>query len=107
MSGETNREGGVATVIEDLIRVIKAIGTYGLPTAVFALPLVVACFGLYFLYVGVNAPAVNMPKVEVGGGTLLFGSGFLMGLLHYFNKHQLWKEIKSWQQRREQKSREA
>src|SRR5215469_10260130 len=74
-SAQTGTDRGVAGVFEDFVKLVKAIGTYGLPAAIFALPLAVACFGLYFLYVGVNAPAVNMPKVGVGAFTLLFGSG--------------------------------
>jgi hypothetical protein len=96
-SRQSGADRGVAGLIEDLIRLVKTIGTYGLPATIFALPLLVACFGLYFLYVGVNAPAVNMARVWIGGFTLLFGSGFLMAILHYFEKHRLWEKIKSWQ----------
>jgi hypothetical protein len=89
---DTNRD--LSSVFRYLRELMEGIHSYGLATAVFALPLVVACFGLYFLYEGVNVPVVNIAKVSVGGCTLLFGSGFLMGLLYWFEEHNLWDRLK-------------
>jgi hypothetical protein len=91
---QTNEDRGLSSIFRYLRELMEGIHSYGLATVVFALPLVVACFGLYFLYEGVNTPVVNMAKVGVGGFTLLFGSGFLMGLLYWFEKHNLWDKLK-------------
>jgi hypothetical protein len=93
-ASQTDADRGLTSVFRYLKELIESIHSYGLATVVFGLPLVVACFGLYFLYEGANAPVVNMAKVGVGGFTLLFGSGFLMGLLYWFQKFNLWDKLK-------------
>ena len=90
----SQNDAGLTTVFRNLRELMEGIHSYGLATAVFALPLVVACFGLYFLFEGVNAPVVNMAKVGVGGFTLLFGSGLLFSLLYWFDKRSLWDKLK-------------
>jgi hypothetical protein len=93
-ASQTDADRGLISIFRYLKELMEGIHSYGLATAVFALPLVVACFGLYFLYEGVNTPVVNMAKVGVGGFTLLFGSGLLFGLLYWFDKRSLWDKLK-------------
>ena len=93
-ASQTDTDGGPGSVFRYLRELMEGIHSYGLATAVFSLPLVVACFGLYFLYEGVNTSVVNIAKVGVGGFTLLFGSGFLIGLLYWFDKFGLWDTLK-------------
>ncbi|MFY9559150.1 MAG: hypothetical protein WAQ52_02850 [Terriglobales bacterium] len=85
--------GGPTEVVRDFGEIAAVIGKYGVTTAIFALPLVVACFGLYFLWIAVNGPAVNMAKVGVGIFTVVFGSGLLILLLWMFDKRKLWKKL--------------
>ena len=91
-----SREGEASPtdVFTHLSEVIASIGRYGITTAIFALPLVVACFGLYFLWVAVNGPEVVTAKVVVGIFTVVFGSGLLVLLLWMFNRYDLAKKLK-------------
>ena len=58
--------GGPGAIFKQLLEVAQAIGKYGLATVIFAFPVVLGCYGLYFLYLAVSTPQVNMGKAVVG-----------------------------------------
>jgi hypothetical protein len=90
---EASSDQGAGGAIRDLVEIANAIGKYGVASVIFAMPCVVACFGLYFMSIGVNAAQVNMAKVWVGIFDTVFGSGLLVLLLILFNKMELWEKI--------------
>jgi hypothetical protein len=98
VSGDTPSQGestaSPGSVLGSLLNVIAAIGKYGVTTAIFALPLVVTCFGLYFVWNGVNAATVNGAKVGVGLFTVVFGSGLLVLLLWMYSHSDIAQVLK-------------
>src|SRR5437667_9569475 len=61
------------TVFDQLGKVVVAIGKYGVSAVIFALPTVIGCFGIYFLWIAVNAAEASTAKISVG--IFVFGSG--------------------------------
>ncbi|HEY1270920.1 MAG TPA: hypothetical protein VGF08_03010 [Terriglobales bacterium] len=92
--GRESDSKGPMDIVEILLRTAVTLSKHGITTAIFALPLVVACFGLYFLWIATTAVDVNTTKVEVGIFTIVFGSGLLILLLWLFNKLDIGKKLR-------------
>ena len=85
--------GGPAAIFKQLLEVVQAIGKYGLATVIFAFPVVLGCYGLYFLYLAVSTSQVNMGKAVVGMFTTLFSPGLTILLLYVFTWLNLWEKL--------------
>ena len=83
--------GSPAAVFDQLIKVVQAVGRYGLATVIFAFPVVMGCFGLYFLSLAVGTAQLNMGRMIVGMFTTIFGSGLTILLLWVFTRWHLWE----------------
>lgn len=82
-----------AGILEDLGSVVKLAGKYGLATMIFAFPVVMGCYGLYFLWLAVSTPEVNVGKAMVGVFTTLVGPGLTILLLYVFTWLGLWEKL--------------
>lgn len=86
--------GGPAVIIDQLIKVAQVVGKYGLATVIFAFPVVMGCYGLYFLWLAVSTPQVNMGRMIVGMFTTVFSPGLTVLLLWVFTRWNLWKILR-------------
>ena len=82
-----------ANIVTQVMELARVIGKYGLATVIFAFPVVLGCYGLYFLWLAVSTPQVNMAKAMVGMFTTLFSPGVTILLLWVFTRLNLWKEL--------------
>ena len=85
--------GGPAAIFKQLLDVVQAIGKYGLATVIFAFPVVLGCYGLYFLYLAVSTSQVNMGRAVVGMFATIFSPGLTFLLLYAFTKWDLWERL--------------
>ena len=85
--------GGPGNIIEQLMKLVQAAGKYGLATVIFAFPVVVGCYGLYFLWLGVSGPQANMAKIGVGMFATVFGPALEILLLYVFTWLHLWEKL--------------
>jgi hypothetical protein len=106
-SPEAGTAAGPIEVVRGFLQIVAAIGQYGVIAATFALPLVVACFGLYFLWIAVSGPEANGAKIGVGIFTIVFGSGLLILLLWIFDRRDLWKKLRPTAQKHKKQKRAA
>ena len=81
------------TVFDQLGKVVVAIGKYGVSAVIFALPTVIGCFGIYFLWIAVNAAEARTAKISVGIFATVFGSGLTILLLYMFTRMNLWERL--------------
>jgi hypothetical protein len=81
------------TIFDQLRKVVEAIGKYGVSTVIFALPTVIGCFGIYFLWIAVNAAEASTAKISVGIFATVFGSGLTILLLYMFTRMNLWERL--------------
>jgi len=86
--------GGPAGVIEQVMKVAQVVGRYGLTTVIFAFPVVLGCYGLYFLWLAASAPQANMAQVIVGIFATIFGPGLTILLLYVFTRWNLWERLR-------------
>ena len=86
--------GSPVAVVDQLINVAQAVGRYGLATVIFAFPVVMGCFGLYFLSLAVGTAQLNMGRMIVGMFTTVFGSGLTILLLWVFTRWHLWEQLR-------------
>ena len=85
--------GGPGDIVGQVGEVAKLIGKYGVATAIFAFPVVMGCYGLYFLWIAVSTAQVNVAKAMVGMFATLVGPGLTILLLHVFTKLDLWEKL--------------
>ncbi|PYX32543.1 MAG: hypothetical protein DMG77_03125 [Acidobacteria bacterium] len=86
-------DGTPADIFRRLTEVVQLAGKYGLATVIFAFPVVMGCYGLYFLWLAVSTPEVNMGKAMVGMFTTLVGPGLTILLLYVFTWLELWEKL--------------
>jgi apolipoprotein N-acyltransferase len=84
---------GPADIFKQLADVVQLAGKYGLATVIFAFPVVMGCYGLYFLWLAVSTPEVNTAKAVVGTFTTLVGPGLTILLLYVFTWLKLWEKL--------------
>src|SRR5438876_12350214 len=75
-------DGTPADIFRRLTEVVQLAGKYGLATVIFDFLVVMGCYGLYFLWLAVSNPDVNMGEVMVGMITHLVGPGITI-LMYY------------------------
>src|SRR5439155_24122890 len=73
------------TVFDQLGKVVVAIGKYGVSAVIFALPTVIGCFGIYFIWFVVNSAEASTANIRFGIFVTVFGSGLKILLLYMFN----------------------
>ncbi len=84
---------GPAAVIDQFLKVAQVVSKFGLATIIFAFPVVMGCYGLYFLWVAVNTPQVEVPTAVVGMCLTLMGPCLTVLLLYVFTKLGLWERL--------------
>ena len=85
---------GPADIVKQVVEVIRAISKYGLTTVIFAFPVLLGCYGLYFLWLAVSTPQLNMGRMVIGMFATIFGPGLTIVLLLLFTKLQLWDKLR-------------
>jgi hypothetical protein len=85
---------GPADIVKQVIEVVQAISKYGLTTLIFAFPVLLGCYGLYFLWLAVSTPQLNLGKMIVGMFATIFGPGLTIVLLLLFTRLQLWDKLR-------------
>ena len=85
---------GPADIVKQVVEVIRAISKYGLTTVIFAFPVLLGCYGLYFLWLAVSTPQLNMCRMVIGMFATIFGPGLTIVLLLLFTKLQLWDKLR-------------
>jgi|SRR5579872_2587487 len=86
--------GSPVAVVDQLIKVAQVVGKYGLATVIFAFPVVMGCFGLYFLWLAVSTTQLNMGRMIVGMFTTVFSPGLTILLLWVFTRWDLWERLR-------------
>ena len=85
--------GGPGSIVDQVLRVAQLVGKYGLATVIFAFPVVVGCYGLYFLWLAVSTPQVNTGRMVVGMFATVFGPALTLLLLVVFTRLHLWEKL--------------
>jgi hypothetical protein len=85
--------GTPGSIIEQVIKVAQVLGQYGLATVIFAFPVVLGCYGLYFLSLAVSTPQLNTGRMVVGMFATVFGPGLTIVLLLIFTRLNLWEKL--------------
>ena len=99
--------GSPVAVVDQLINVAQAVGRYGLATVIFAFPVVMGCFGLYFLWLAVGTPQLNMGRMIVGMFTTIFSPGLTILLLWVFTRWNLGEQLRPKKEEEPQKHAKA
>lgn len=85
--------GGPGAIVDQVMRVAQVVGKYGLATVIFAFPVVLGCYGLYFLWLAVSTPQVNTARMVVGMFATVFGPALTILLLLVFTRLNLWEKL--------------
>ena len=81
-------------VVTQVLDMVRAIGRYGVTTLIFAFPVLLGCYGLYFLWLAVSTPQLNVGRMVIGMFATIFGPGLTIVFLLLFTKLDLWDKLR-------------
>jgi hypothetical protein len=85
---------GPADIVKQVVELVHAISKYGVITLIFAFPVLLGCYGLYFLWLAVSTPQLNVGKMAIGMFATIFGPGLTIVLLLLFTTLELWDKLR-------------